>query len=342
MLDYNGVMSWDIIGHAWAVRLLQKHIQQQQVRHAYLFTGPDSIGKRTLALRFAQALNCEAPPAPGEACGNCRSCRLILDQTHPDLHIVQAESVGGILKVEQIRILQRQLALTPYEGKWKIALLPRFHEANDSAANALLKTLEEPAKHVVILVTARALDNLLPTIVSRCELLALRILSKGDLKAALQARGEASETAELLAAISAGRPGRSLTFTRTPELMEKRAKLIDDLIHLLSESRSGRFNYVAQLTKGRDSSIHRERAEELLLTWMSMWRDLLLLCSGADAGSYNPDRKDDLSRLAERLDTNTAYANLSATRETLRTVRQFGNVRLALETLMLDLPRLSD
>lgn len=333
-------MNWDIIGHAWAVRLLQKHMHHHQVRHAYLFSGPDAIGKRTLALRFAQALNCTAPPQPGMVCGECRACRLIQDQAHPDLHIVEAEHKGGILKVEWIRNLQRQLALTPYEGHWRIALLPRFHEANDSAANALLKTLEEPSKHVVILMTARTLGNLLPTIVSRCEVLPLRIMSQGELQTALQERGEAVEHAALLAAVSAGRPGQALAFSRDPDLMNRRLKLIDDLLHLLEGNRSDRFDYVGRLTRGRDASAHRKRAEEVLLTWMSIWRDVLLLSSGAEAGTFNPDRKDDLSRLAETLDVDATYAYLRVTRETLRAVRQFGNVRLALETLMIDLPSL--
>ena len=142
-------MAWEILGHEWAVNLLRSHIASDSVRHAYLIIGSDSVGKRTLALRFAQALNCEAPPSPGEYCGTCRACIKISEGKYPDLHVVEvgqldtvikdervsngvrlrgeqtntgaggiqeARHVSSMVKVKQIRLLQRQLALAPYEG----------------------------------------------------------------------------------------------------------------------------------------------------------------------------------------------------------------------------------
>ena len=99
-------MNWELIGHEWAVNLLSRHIASDQVRHAYLITGPDGVGKRTLATRFAQAINCTDSKNAGEFCGQCRACQFIQRKQFPDLHIVEAEDVGGILKVEQIRELQ--------------------------------------------------------------------------------------------------------------------------------------------------------------------------------------------------------------------------------------------
>ena len=107
-------MAWDLIGHAWAEKMLQQHIASGQVRHAYLFTGPSGVGRRSLALHFAMAINCLQPNASGIPCGNCRNCTQIEQMQHPDLSIVQAELAGGVLKVEQIRELQHQLSLSPY------------------------------------------------------------------------------------------------------------------------------------------------------------------------------------------------------------------------------------
>src|SRR5512134_321271 len=104
-------MPWDLIGHEWAARLLSRHVEQGRLRHAYLFTGPQGVGRRTLALRLAQAVNCTQPPAPGEPCGVCTTCERIGRIQHPDLALIQAEGEGGVLKVEKIREIQRSLAL---------------------------------------------------------------------------------------------------------------------------------------------------------------------------------------------------------------------------------------
>ncbi|HRY20272.1 MAG TPA: hypothetical protein P5198_02060, partial [Flexilinea sp.] len=110
-------MSWDIFGHDQVVNILRNHILQDEVRHAYLFVGIPGMGRRTIALQFAQALNCSEPPAPGEFCGKCRNCRQIAAQQHPDLIVTETETVGTILKIDEIRDLQHTLSLAPYESR---------------------------------------------------------------------------------------------------------------------------------------------------------------------------------------------------------------------------------
>ena len=109
--------NWNLTGHEWAVDMLKGHIQREGVRHAYLFAGAPSLGKRTLALRFAQALNCPEPTAVGVPCGACRDCRQIEAMAHPDLEIVQAEVEGGTLKVDQVREMRRRVVLKPYQSR---------------------------------------------------------------------------------------------------------------------------------------------------------------------------------------------------------------------------------
>lgn len=334
-------MSWDIIGHEWAVRLLKKHIVSRQVRHAYLFTGPDSIGKRTLALRFAQALNCQTAVQDGSVCGTCRACRLTLEGKFPDTHIIEAEEGATVLRVDQIRDLQRQLALTPYEAKWRIAVLLRFHEAHDSAANALLKTLEEPSPQVVLLLSARSVESLLPTIVSRCELFNLRAPTRDQLEKALVGLGESEQRAHLLAAISVGCPGYAIQAIEDPEILENRGKVLDDLIHLLKKNRAMRFAFMEEATRGKNLQSQREKAEDTLITWGSLWRDVLIRTTDASAETQNPDRREDIEHLASVLSREQVFRALQNTMESLDAVQSFGNVRMILETLMLDLPRLS-
>ena len=163
-----------MIGHEWAVDMLKKHVVNGTTRHAYLFCGPPGLGRRTLALRFAQALNCTTPSDAGIPCGTCRDCRGIQSMQHADLSVVQAETEGGTLKVDQIRDMRKTMILKPYMSKYRVAIFLRFQEANDNAANALLKTLEEAPSYAVLILTADNPEQLLPTIVSRCEVLRLR------------------------------------------------------------------------------------------------------------------------------------------------------------------------
>src|SRR5512136_3216514 len=131
--------NWGLSGHEWAVELLKQHLKHDSVRHAYLFSGPPGLGRRTLGLRLAQALNCPQPVAAGEPCGKCKTCQQIERMQYADLAVIQAEKEGGTLKVEQVRSLRQSLVLKPYQGKYRVALFLRFQEANDNAQNALLK-----------------------------------------------------------------------------------------------------------------------------------------------------------------------------------------------------------
>jgi DNA polymerase-3 subunit delta' len=327
-------MNWNMIGHEWAVDLLSQHVSRETYRHAYLFTGPAGIGRRTLALRFAQALNCTQPPAPGEPCGSCRTCTQIEMMQHPDLTVTHAEQVGGTLKVDQVRELQHSLSLAPYAARYRVALLLRFEEAHTSAANALLKTLEEPPPQVVLLVTAESAESLPPTIVSRCEVLRLHPLALPIVQAALQTRwGLPEEEAGLLAHISGGRPGYALHLHQQPEKMEQRKSWLDDHHRLLASNRVTRFEYAEKISKDK------ERLRGALETWLSLWRDVLLFSSGAAVPMTNEDFRDEIEMLASG-GMQTALAALAALLHTQDLLEHNVTARLAAEVLLLDLPGL--
>jgi len=289
--------NWDLIGHEWAVDMLKKHVSHGTTRHAYLFAGPPGLGRRTLALRFAQALNCATatPTNAGIPCGTCRDCRQIEAMQHADLTIIQAEAEGGTLKVDQIREARRTLTLKPYQSKYRVSIFLRFQEANDNAANALLKTLEEAPSYAVLILTADNPEQLLPTIVSRCEVLRLRPLSIEAVKKDLESRGVERERARLIAHISSGRPGYARELVDSDALLEKREERLNDLQGLISASRVVKFAYADKLSKDKDV------LRQTILFWLSYWRDVMLRTAQAETPLVNVDRNVEIEDLARVL-----------------------------------------
>ena len=199
---------WPIIGHQWAIELLDHGIQTHKLSHAYLFVGPNQVGKRTLGKALAQAILCTEDQAP---CGTCRSCQLIERGRHPDVQVVASD--GDRIKIEAIREMQHLVALSPVEGPYRIILIPDFDRATTSAANALLKTLEEPPSTVVLVLTATNVEALLPTIVSRCQIVPLRLLPGAEIRAALISRGIPGPTILPRYSCCSARPSNPITAT---------------------------------------------------------------------------------------------------------------------------------
>ncbi len=332
-------MTWDLIGHEWAVRLLQGHIRQNRVRQAYLFTGPAGIGRRTLALRFAQALQCLNPPEPGVPCGVCAACRQIQRQQHPDLLVVQAPRQGGTLKVDQVRELQRQLALAPYQGPYRVALILRFEEAHPSAANALLKTLEEPPPRVVLLLTAESPEALLPTIVYRCEVLRLRPLAPQALAEALEARQHLPpEQAHRLAHLAHGRPGLALRWQQHPETLAQREAYLHLLEELLHRDLLARFAWAEGWVKAQAHPAQALRP--LLQAWLDFWRDVLLWRLGDPAAVTQVTRRDLIRWVAQNLTPAQVHRVVQRLLQGLEDLERHLNPRLLVEVILLETPEI--
>jgi DNA polymerase-3 subunit delta' len=321
-----------LFGHEWAVNLLRSQIRRGALSHAYLFTGPAGVGRRTLALRFAQALLCPESPAPGEPCGTCRTCRQIETMQYPDLTIVQAEKEGGILKVEPVREVRQLLSLKPYQGRYRVAIFLRFEEANASAANALLKTLEEAPPHAILLLTADTTDSLLPTIVSRCQALRLRPSPLETVEAALRGRGADEQSARLLAHLSGGRPGAAFRMLADPSTLDFRRQRLDDLQKLLPASRVEKFAYAEKLAK------EKETFRRVLFLWLTYWRDVLVRASNSSAPLVNVDRAEEIDALAARLGLTAARRMVDAADRAIQRLDANVNARLLAEVTLLDWP----
>ena len=183
-----------------------------RIPHALLFRGPDGVGKRLFAEGVAAAINCRKRSGV-MACGNCSSCKKFRSQNHPDFMVVRP--IKGVIKIEQIRQLAKELSYPPFESETRIVVLEDVHTMRREAANSLLKLLEEPPPNNLLILTAESSQEVLATLMSRCQVVPFTQLSTEDTAAILGAHGIDSEAAQLLARLSEGSPGRALLFQKS-------------------------------------------------------------------------------------------------------------------------------
>lgn len=326
-----------IVGHEWAVRLLISVITNEQVGHAYLITGPEHIGKMTLARTFAQALNCTAVTG-SRPCGECRACRLIGDDKHPDVKLVVPEpNARGALsiKIEQVRQLQQELSLSAYEARYKVAILDRFETANPNASNAFLKTLEEPPSNVILLLTATDSDTLLPTINSRCREVRLRPIAAALIEETLMtSRHVKAEEANLLAHLADGRLGWAMRAHEDAGVLREREAHLESLYRALGGSLVSRFTLAEALAKKAES------LPPLLITWLGWWRDVALLAYGrrTDESISNVDQVELMHEMAGQWPKPGVLSALKQTEAAIRQLGQNANARLVMENVLLAYP----
>ncbi len=348
--------NWGIVGHERVVEQLRRAISHRRIGHAYLFSGPLGVGKRTLAMRLAQALNCErlgpaAPPslldrgflvdggaAPEPPCRACRHCRLIESGSHPEVRVVGVQPPHRVLRVADVESIQADAALRAADVFRKVYVLEQAELLHPDAANRLLKTIEEPPSSVVMILTTVDPEATLETIVSRCQHLRLRQLPRARLTEHLEvSRGLAADRAELLAALSDGCVGRALALASDDKALERRTKHLDDLTMLFNSDRMARLAY--SRTLGDRWSKDQESVREVLAAWLRWWRDVLLTQNGLHHRVVNLDRRSVLERHAQMLTPADAAAAVSNVRDVIQMLDQNVNARLALDVMALDLPR---
>ena len=320
--------------------------------HAYLITGPERTGKATLARELAMALNCtawqgepqptlfggtEVPGAEPGPCYQCASCLKALAGSHPDIVAIDQWTTERGSMTDQVRAIQYGAGLLPFEGHRKVYLLLNAEDMTGAAQNTLLKTLEEPAPTVCLILTAATARALLPTVVSRCQHLQLRAPSAQAITAALvELRDVDPERAKALAALASGRIGWALSAAEDPELLEQRQAAMAALVEALHGATVQRFRLAETLAAGDSQAL-----DDLLELWLSWFRDLLLVGEGLPDRVVNRDQLDALAATASHLQGRAVQHAIRALQAARSQVAGAINTRMALEVLLLRLPSLA-
>jgi DNA polymerase-3 subunit delta' len=340
-------VAWKLVGQPGVVAMLGRALRENRLSHAYLFVGPAQVGKATAARELAMALNCRGEDPP---CHRCRQCHLIEAGRHPDVELV---GVGGLceesdhrdhrtdgskdIRICQVRRLERLLSRAPFEGHCRVVIIDPADALNVEAANAFLKTLEEPPASVVLMLVTSREEALPPTVRSRCRRVAFRLMPVADVERALgEGWSVPPEKASVLARLSGGRLGWAVSALQDEGLLSARQSVLEDVQRLAGASLSERFAYAGRL--GYLFPRERESVFAALDLWQEWWRDLLLVGAGCEEQAVNYDRLDKLTAESRKYQVRAVARFLDALNRARQQLQENVNPLLALEVLMLELP----
>jgi DNA polymerase III subunit delta' len=298
-------VSWDRIqGHEAQVEAFTRAVRRGRLAHAYLFVGPEGVGKRTFAVELAKALLCEAPPADGrlQACDRCPACVQVEAGTHPDFFAVARPEERLEFPVELMRELCGRFALKSARGRGKVVVIDDADDLNEESANCFLKTLEEPPPRSVLILVGSSPDRQLPTIVSRCQVVRFAPLADAMMSDLLQAQGvdDAALRARLVR-LGSGSPGQARALT-DPELWDFWQSLVGGLTQPRPDTvklSKAWLKFVEEA--GKEAAAQRRRAALVLRLLVGFFADALAVSVGGSPRRSEPSERASLEAFAQRL-----------------------------------------
>jgi DNA polymerase-3 subunit delta' len=333
----------DVIGQRRLLARLGEKALEGDVAHAYELSGPRSIGKRTVAIRLAQTLFCTTEPRIAGGCGTCLACRKVEHLTHPDIRLVtrlidlDKDPDKKFIAIEQIREMQQDLALRPLEGSWRVVIIDDAADLSEHAEVALLKTLEEPPVHAVLLLLTPTPARLLETIRSRLVPLPLRLVATAEIAEGLGKRF--GPDAKRHAPAGAGRPGVAITLANDEAARKERRTLEAEFYKLVGSGLTDRFAWAVDLAESeRDPQKRNDAIQSRLGGWSELARDAAVVAHGAER-TLRPDRARESATLANAVGQRELVdLALSLDRWRRDIVESNVNARMLLELLVLRLP----
>jgi DNA polymerase III subunit delta' len=337
----------DIRGQKSAIAFLRGVIANERVASAYLFVGLEGVGKTTTALAFALLLNCENP-IQGDACMQCDSCRKILDGNHPDILVIVPEKEGRAIKIDQIREVERHIAFSPVSARYRVMIIDPAERMTDEAANAFLKTLEEPPPRNVFILTVRDPGDLFPTVVSRCQRVPFKPLAPEHIEDFLTHELHVdTERARLVARLSEGSLGRAQRLA-ADELFEERTHWLARLSKMAGGSLDAMLDLAQEcsmLEKTTHAGMTVPREENIALMlgmWKSWYRDMLLIKQGGNRDLvFNSDMASRLEEASAGYTVNALIGAISVISRAERDLMNNRNTLLLLERSLLDLKEIN-
>ena len=315
----------DIVGHERVVEVFRRSIRLGKTSHSYVFEGPVGCGRRKTALSLIQAIFCRA--VNDDACGVCPACRKVESGNHADIHFIEPLPDKRDISIDQLREMQRELALRPYEAPRKACIVEPAERMSVNAANSLLKTLEEPPGNAIIILLTENADMLLPTIRSRCQLIRFAPLSPEHVGLLLERGGMERSSAALLAQMADGNMQRALELD--DESLAVRREI---LLGHLAELNLGRI--VTVFNASEELAGNREETLETLDMLLSFYRDMIHMAAGC-GDIINTSIRPALESFAARLGLDRVLQLANDVIETRGAVQRNANVKLALDQLFI-------
>ena len=333
-MDSKGATMWNTIGHDSAVALLRRSLNEGRLAHAYMITGPRHLGKMTLAMDLARALNCTAAERP---CGECTQCDRVSRGLHTDVKVVGVEK-GVMIAIDQVRETQREVSLAPFEGASRVVIIDEAERLSQEAANGMLKALEGPPDQVVLVLLAPDTGAVAPTLSSRCQLLELpRVPGATIVDALIRNHGVDAAMADQIARIARGRPGWAFRAAEDPQILENLSHKLAELEEIVAGNIEERFAHAASVASAFDRD--RDAGRRDLDMWLDWWRDLMLVKAGTPEFMTHVSRLEPMRTAAAKLTSAQIARTIAAIGETVSFLERNVNSRLALEQLFLSLPR---
>ncbi|MDD5043404.1 MAG: DNA polymerase III subunit delta' [Patescibacteria group bacterium] len=328
--------NWRVIGNRNIADFLQNNIAKNNLAHAYLFAGPEKVGRKILAYEFISSLFCEDKNV--KPCGKCRQCQQIAKGIHPDVyHLSKLEEKKDII-IEQVRELQNKLSLGAFSNGYKVAVIDGADLLNESSANSFLKTLEEPTAKTIIILIAEKVDFLPATILSRCQILKFLPVKEKEIFDYLLSLGAQRAEAENLAHLSFGRPGLALDLFRQRDLLEEHNKRVNDFFLLSQGEIYERFEIINNLANSKiERNVLVKNLDSSLGIWASLLRDMAYIKNDSLDFIANLNVKEKLQKLAQRYSLEKIVELMEELNKTRDYLERNVNIRLALENFVLNL-----